>query len=70
MKSPAWIKQALFGGTTAFVSETIVVLVLLYFLLASGDLFLRKVIKMLPTFQDKKRAVEIARERCRGSTCW
>jgi predicted PurR-regulated permease PerM len=61
-KSPAWIKQALFGGTAAFVSEAIVVIVLLYFLLASGDLFLRKLIKVLPTFKDKKRAVEIARE--------
>jgi predicted PurR-regulated permease PerM len=62
VKSPAWIKQALFGGTTAFVSEAIVVIVLLYFLLASGDLFLRKLMKVLPTFKDKKRAVEIARE--------
>ncbi len=61
-KGPSWIKEALFGGTTAFVSEAIVVMVLLYFLLASGDLFLRKLIKVLPTFKDKKRAVEIARE--------
>ena len=62
VKSPAWIEHALFGGTTAFLSEAIVVIVLLYFLLASGDLFLRKLIKALPTFKDKKRAVEIARE--------
>jgi predicted PurR-regulated permease PerM len=62
VKSPAWIKEALFGGTTSFVSEAVVVIVLLYFLLASGDLFLRKLIKVLPTFKDKKRAVEIARE--------
>lgn len=62
VKSPAWIKQALFGGTTTFLSEAVVVIVLLYFLLASGDLFLRKLIKVLPTFKDKKRAVEIARE--------
>jgi predicted PurR-regulated permease PerM len=61
-KPPSWIKEALFGGTTAFVSEAFVVIVLLYFLLASGDLFLRKLIKVLPTFTDKKRAVEIARE--------
>ena len=61
-RAPSWIKEALFGGTTAFVSEAIVVIVLLYFLLASGDLFLRKLIKVLPTFKDKKRAVEIARE--------
>jgi predicted PurR-regulated permease PerM len=62
VKSPSWILEALFGGTTAFLSEAIVVIVLLYFLLASGDLFLRKLIKVLPTFTDKKRAVEIARE--------
>ncbi|NLD67436.1 MAG: AI-2E family transporter [Limnobacter sp.] len=35
--------------------------VLLYFLLASGDLFLRKLIRVLPTLEDKKRAVGIAR---------
>jgi predicted PurR-regulated permease PerM len=62
VKSSVWIKRALFGGTTAFVSAAVVVMVLLYFLLASGDLFLRKLIKVLPTFTDKKRAVEIARE--------
>lgn len=31
-----------------------------YFLLASGDLFLRKVVRILPTLSDKKRAVLIA----------
>jgi predicted PurR-regulated permease PerM len=62
VKPPSWLKEALFGGTTAFVSKAFVVIVLLYFLLASGDLFLRKLIKVLPTFTDKKRAVEIARE--------
>jgi len=35
---------------------------LLYFLLAAGDLFLRKLIKVLPSLSDKKRAVEIARQ--------
>lgn len=39
-----------------------VVLVLLYFLLASGNLFLRKLIRILPTLADKKRAVDIARQ--------
>jgi predicted PurR-regulated permease PerM len=42
--------------------EIMVVLILLYFLLASGDLFLRKLVTVLPTFEDKKRAVQIARE--------
>ena len=35
---------------------------LTYFLLASGDLFLQKLIRVLPQFKDKKRAVSIARE--------
>jgi len=35
--------------------------VLLYFLLATGDLFLRKLVKVLPTLADKRRAVTVAR---------
>ena len=37
-------------------------LILLYFLLAAGDLFLQKLIKVLPLLRDKKKAVAIARE--------
>jgi predicted PurR-regulated permease PerM len=37
-------------------------LVLLYLLLASGDLFLQKLVRVMPTFRDKKRAVEISHE--------
>lgn len=37
-------------------------LVLVYLLLASGDLFLQKLVHVMPTFSDKKRAVEINRE--------
>ena len=41
------------------VGET---LVLLYLLLASGDMFLQKLVRLMPTFRDKKRAVEINHE--------
>jgi predicted PurR-regulated permease PerM len=37
-------------------------LVLLYLLLASGDLFLQKLVRVMPTLHDKKRAVDISRE--------
>ena len=37
-------------------------LVLLYFLLASGDLFLQKLVHVMPTMHDKKSAVEISHE--------
>jgi predicted PurR-regulated permease PerM len=38
------------------------ILVLIYLLLASGDLFLQKLVRVMPTLSDKKRAVEISRE--------
>jgi predicted PurR-regulated permease PerM len=38
------------------------VLILLYFLLGAGDLFLQKLIKVLPNLGDKRKAVQIARE--------
>ncbi len=47
---------------TELVSSAVVMFILLYFLLASGDLFLRKLIKVTPNLADKKRAVEIARQ--------
>jgi predicted PurR-regulated permease PerM len=37
-------------------------LVVLYLLLASGDLFLQKLVRVMPTLHDKKRAVEISHE--------
>jgi predicted PurR-regulated permease PerM len=39
-----------------------IVVVLLFFLLASGDVFLRKLVTVLPRFEDKKAAVEISRQ--------
>lgn len=56
------VLDALFRGTSKAVFSLVVVIVLLYFLLASGDLFLSKLIHVLPTLSDKKKAVQIARE--------
>lgn len=55
------LSGTLLGHAQAIVAGIAVMLALLYFLLASGDLFLRKLIRVLPTFDDKKRAVDIAR---------
>ena len=54
--------DTLFSGTSKFVFSLLVVIVILYFLLASGDLFLAKLVHVLPTLADKKKAVQIARE--------
>ena len=51
----------LFGTTQRLVAGMLEVFILLYFLLAGGDLFLQKLIKVLPHFSDKVKAVEIAR---------
>ncbi len=61
LKGPGLTKQ-LFGGTTAFMGAAMVVIFLTYFLLAVGDLFLQKLVTVLPQLKDKKKAVTIARE--------
>jgi predicted PurR-regulated permease PerM len=60
IKGPSLSKQ-LFGGTASLLSGATVVLFLTYFLLAVGDLFLQKLVAVLPQFKDKKTAVSIAR---------
>jgi predicted PurR-regulated permease PerM len=52
----------IFGGTLSMFTFFTFVIFATYFLLASGDLFLQKLIRVLPQFRDKKRAVTIARE--------
>jgi predicted PurR-regulated permease PerM len=51
-----------FGTTQRFVAGSLEVLILLYFLLAAGDLFLQKLVKVLPQLGDKRTAVQIARK--------
>jgi predicted PurR-regulated permease PerM len=56
------LSERLFGTTQSLITVALEVGILLYFLLAAGDLFLQKLIKVLPQLKDKKRAVTIARE--------
>ena len=55
------VSSRLFGTTQRIAAGLLEVFILLYFLLAGGDLFLQKLIKVLPHFGDKVKAVEIAR---------
>ena len=61
VKQPGFANRLL-TKTRDAVFGLVVLVVLLYFLLSSGDLFLRKLIHVLPKFEDKKRAVLIMRE--------
>jgi predicted PurR-regulated permease PerM len=61
IKKPSLMNTVLSKTTSVILlaGETIV---LLYFLMAAGDLLMLKAIQALPRFRDKKRAVEIANE--------
>lgn len=53
-----WAADTL-GGLSTTLGAT---LVLVVFLLSSGDLFLHKLVRMLPTFSDKKRSVRVVHD--------
>jgi predicted PurR-regulated permease PerM len=61
LQEPGLLNRAA-TGVPAVVTKIGLTLVLLAFLLASGDLFREKLVKVLPTLSDKKRAVHIARD--------
>jgi len=54
--------SSILNWTGTFLAGVCETLVLLYLLLASGDMFLQKLVHVLPTLRDKKRAVEISHE--------
>jgi predicted PurR-regulated permease PerM len=49
-------------GTATTLSRSFTTLIILFFLLASGDRLLRGFVEVLPRFKDKRTAVEIANE--------
>lgn len=51
-----------FGGVVHGLTQCAVVVILLIFLLAFGDKFKEKLVKVMPTLTEKKRAVQIWRE--------
>ncbi len=51
-----------FGATTQMLGALIEVLVLLLLLLASGDLFMRKLLKVIPRVRDKAEAADVVAE--------
>jgi len=58
---PPFLVQ-LFGTTAALMAGLVEVLLLLFLLLASGDLFLRKLVEVLPMFRDKRTAVAVTEQ--------
>jgi predicted PurR-regulated permease PerM len=52
--------DTLFSGTRAVAAGFFTTLLVLFYLLLSGETFLRRVVEILPRFKDKRRAVEIS----------
>jgi predicted PurR-regulated permease PerM len=61
VKGPALSSQIIVSAQR-FAISTVSAIVLLYFLLASEEFFLRKLIHVLPRLQDKIKAVELTRD--------
>ena len=59
-KSP--VGEFLLGQTHGLLVGAGIMFILLFFFLASGDLFLRRLVTVLPRFEDKRVAVEISRQ--------
>lgn len=53
------LADTLLAGTFNVTVGILTTILLLFFLLASGDTFLRRVVEMLPRFKDKRQAVDI-----------
>jgi predicted PurR-regulated permease PerM len=53
---------ALFAGTRAVLDGLFTTVLVLYFLLVSGDIFLRRIVEILPKFSNKRQAVDISQQ--------
>ena len=53
---------SILGGVKTLLGDGFTILLLLFFFLSAGDSLLRRLVEVLPTLEDKKRAVEIASE--------
>jgi predicted PurR-regulated permease PerM len=58
----AALLATLFAGTRSFASGLFTTVLFLYFLLVSGDTFLRRLVEILPRFRSKRRAVDISQQ--------
>jgi predicted PurR-regulated permease PerM len=53
---------ALFAGTRSVLDGLFTTVLVLYFLLVAGDIFLRRIVEILPTFGNKRQAVDISQQ--------
>jgi predicted PurR-regulated permease PerM len=56
------LSNRLLSGTRTFASGLLETVLVLFFLLVSGDTFLRRLVEILPRFKDKRQAVDISQQ--------
>ncbi len=56
------VTGVLFAGTRAVADGLFTTVLVLYFLLVSGEIFLRRIVEILPNFADKRQAVDISQQ--------
>jgi predicted PurR-regulated permease PerM len=56
------LSQRLLNGTRSVVGGILETVLVLFFLLLSGDTFLRRLVEVLPSFKNKRQAVEISQQ--------
>ena len=56
---PSNVMGALFSGTATVAGGLFTTLIVLFYLLVSGETFLRRLVEILPSFAEKRQAVEI-----------
>ena len=57
---PSNVVGAVFSGTATATSGLFTTLLILFYLLVSGETFLRRMVEILPSFNDKRQAVELS----------
>jgi predicted PurR-regulated permease PerM len=56
------LSATLFASTQHFASGLFETILVLFFLLASGDTFLRRFVEIMPTFKDKRQVVDLSQQ--------
>lgn len=62
LREDSGLAGALFAGARKVLDGLFTIVLVLYFLLVSGDIFLRRFVEILPTFSDKRQAVDISQQ--------
>ncbi|QWT19501.1 AI-2E family transporter [Bacillus sp. NP157] len=56
------IQSTILAGVQTFASEFLTTFLVLFFLLNSGDTFLRRLVEVMPRFKDKRQVIDISQQ--------